>query len=160
MSPCILGIDPGLDGALAVVDTAGHILAIAKMPTWERTIRRSRKRFLDSGELAKLLKEWQTQFKLVSAAVERVGASPQMGSTSAFSFGHGYGIVQGVLAALGIKVVPVEPSVWKRTAGLGGQDKKASVTLATDKFAVTGKMTDGQAEAALIAWHVLQETWA
>lgn len=153
---CILGIDPGLDGGIAIVDTGRRILALHAMPSSSRIVSRTRRRFYDTHEFAKLLRELKSEFKLTCAAVERVSASPQMGVTSAFSFGHGYGIIHGALEALDIKVIPVEPTVWKRKMATGA-DKKVSVERAVSLFGRNEKMKEGQAEAALIAWHVLAE---
>jgi crossover junction endodeoxyribonuclease RuvC len=154
--PCILGIDPGLDGGIAVVDTGRRILALHPMPSSSRIVSRTRRRFYDTFEFTKLLRELKEEFKLVCAAVERVSASPQMGVTSAFSFGLGYGIIHGALEALDIKVIPVEPTVWKRKMATGA-NKKVSVQRAVELFGRNEPMKEGQAEAALIAWHVLAE---
>ncbi len=97
----------------------------------------------------------KAEFKIVSAAVEAVAASSQMGVTSAFSFGKGAGILEGILIASGIKIIAVQPSVWKR--GLG-TDKKASVIRANEVLKWPEPIKhDGLAEAALIGWHVLNE---
>jgi len=59
----------------------------------------------------------------VLAVLERVSAMPGQGVSSMFRFGEGYGVVQGVLAALGIPVIAGSPAVWKRASGLIGRDK-------------------------------------
>jgi crossover junction endodeoxyribonuclease RuvC len=43
-------------------------------------------------------------------------------------------VIQGVLGAFEIPVTMVTPSQWKKRAGLTGQDKDASRTLAIQMF--------------------------
>ena len=98
------------------------------------------------------------------AAVERVTSSPQMGVTSAFCFGRGLGVVDGVIAALGWSVEYVAPRVWKKAFGIrvgAGKDDsraKASQLLPLDTGLWTprrGVVNSAQAvgrAAALIAY--------
>ena len=99
------------------------------------------------------------------AAVERVTSSPQMEVTSAFCFGRGLGVVDGVIAALGWSVEYVAPQVWKRAFGIrvgAGKDDsraKACQLLPLDaelwtprRGVVTSAQAVGRAEAALIAY--------
>jgi len=132
------------------------LLAVHDMPSWTKMVSRSRRSFYDTAKLAEIVKELISDYQLVCAAVERVGASPQMGVSSAFKFGKGDGIIEGVLVACGLKIIHVEPSVWKRKAGLS-TDKKASIIKANELFDGAFPMKDGTAEAALIAYHVLHE---
>jgi crossover junction endodeoxyribonuclease RuvC len=46
--------------------------------------------------------------------LERVSARPGQGVTSMFTFGKGYGYVQGIAKGWGIPVRLVSPVVWKR----------------------------------------------
>lgn len=158
--PCVIGIDPGLDGGVAVVNSKGELLAHHKMPSQTRLISRSRKRHYDTSALNRLITTLQETHHANQAAVERVASSPQMGVASAFSFGHGYGIIHGVLAGRSMSVINVEPSVWKRKMMVSGTDKKKSIAKAQELFGV--KLSDGVAEAALIAYYVLKghDTWS
>lgn len=125
------------------------ILATAKVPTYTRLVSRTRKVFIDSHELKKLIEGWKHEFGFRWCAIESVHASPQMGRTSAFSFGHTFGLILGILEGIGgIKVNGVEPSVWKPRMGLS-QDKERSLARYAEIF---GEKTadDGIAEAALI----------
>ena len=47
-------------------------------------------------------------------AVEDVASSPQMGVKSAFSFGQGFGFIQGVLRANAMSYELVRPVKWKK----------------------------------------------
>jgi crossover junction endodeoxyribonuclease RuvC len=94
----------------------------------------------------------------LQAYVELVGSMPGQGVASMFSFGHSAGVIQGVLGALEIPVTMVTPQTWKKRAGLVGQDKDASRTLAIQMWPFwreLDKKGAGQAyaDAALIAVH-------
>jgi hypothetical protein len=95
----------------------------------------------------------------VYAVVERVSAMPKQGVTSSFRFGMGYGIVMGVLAASGVKIVDVAPGVWKKHFRLNS-DKEKARALAIKRFPnVDLRLVKdaGRAEALLMAlW--LRET--
>jgi crossover junction endodeoxyribonuclease RuvC len=93
------------------------------------------------------------------AYVEIVGARPGEGAVGAFAFGRSRGVVEGVLAALGVPVVFIAPASWKRAVGLppgrdGAKDAARSAAIARwpAKAALFARVKDdGRAEAALIA---------
>lgn len=97
----ILGVDPGATGAICL--RSGCAIEVHRLPK-------------DPWVLATLLEELRKQTD--RAVVEKVHSSPQMGVTSAFSFGRSFGAIQGTLAALEYRVQYVSPLSWKRTAGL------------------------------------------
>lgn len=141
----IIGIDPGLEGALAFIDTSGNGMLAAcveDMPVAGGHV--------DPAVLAHLLAEKRN----AHAFIEQVN-SFGMGRKSAFTFGHGVGAVLGVLAALGIPYTEVTPAAWKKTYGLR-RDKNASRAAALKLFpSLAGDLRrakdDGRAEALLIA---------
>ncbi len=146
------GIDPGLSGAVGFITEAGEFVDVYDMPTLPTTTGR---RQVDAAELADLLREHSPAFTMV----ERVGARPGEGPTGAFSFGHTFGSITAVLAALGLAHDLVQPAVWKRRAGIPpGAGKGASVAVckrllpkAADHLARV--KDDGRAEALLLALH-------
>lgn len=120
-----LGIDPGLDGGLVWMRDDGKIVGAHPMPTGWAVVNGSRKRFVDPVALTKLLNE--NAFDV--AVIESVHASPQMGVTSAFNFGKGFGVVLGVLASCGISPLYASPSAWKPKLGCT-RDKEQTITRA------------------------------
>ena len=79
---------------------------------------------------------------------------PGQGVASMFNFGMGYGIIQGVVSALGIPYELVTPQSWKKRAGLIGKDKDNARTMAQQLYpdAPLGRKKDiGRADALLIA---------
>ncbi len=97
----IIGIDPGVAGAIAVVNTAGEVL-VWDMPTIEV---RGKKR-ISARHLRDLLVDIGPAVMVVVEDVQGVQGS---GATSAFSFGRGVGVIEGVLAGLDRPVTYVSP---------------------------------------------------
>ncbi len=145
-----IGIDPGVMGALAMIDIWKQPQQVIDMPTMVLTGKRQQ---VNASELAKILDRWRKQTDCI-AYLERVSAMPGQGVSGMFNFGTSYGIVQGVLGALQIPMVLVSPVVWKRRAGLTGKPKDAARTLAQQLWpqASLGRKKDiGRADALLIA---------
>lgn len=148
----ILGVDPGLSGALALY--APHDLTIFDMPTHTVKVGTSTKQQVDAYQLGNWLDMYRTRIKL--AVVELVGSMPKQGVTSSFNFGFTTGVIHGCLAANQIPTMLVRPNVWKKAFGLIGQDKDAS-RQAASRIAPTfachwpRKKDDGRAEAFLLA---------
>ncbi len=88
--------------------------------------------------------------------IERVSAMPGQGVTSMFGFGRSMGVVEGIAAAMGLRVIYPTPQAWKRRAGLTGKPKDASRTVASLMFPeiasrLSRKKDVGVADALLIA---------
>lgn len=141
---CILGIDPGISGALAFYfSEAPDRVLVEDM--------------LVAGKMvsAPLLANSIRRYAPSMAIIEAVGSRPGQGVSSTFRFGTAYGIAQGVIGALQIPVEFVSPQRWKKHFHLSG-DKELSRTKAQQLFpacADSFKLVKhhGRAEAALIA---------
>lgn len=132
-----LGIDPGVGGGLGLIDDLGHCVASAKMPETPR-------------DLCDLVTLWWRDADM-RAAVEFVRATPQMGVTSAFTFGRGYGVICGVLAGVGLPHEEVRPQIWQRAIGcMTKGDKNVSKAKAQQIFPNV-KVTHAIADSLLIA---------
>jgi len=134
----ILGIDPGMNGAAALIRVeAGKPPGAVIAPLSERW-------FLLATRNVGLV------------IVEAQHASPQQGVRSAFALGRAYGAVRGVLATLpGLRVEYVQPAVWRGAYGLGGGrlGKDAGVAMARDVLQQPDRpMTHDEADAVLLAW--------
>lgn len=148
----IIGVDPGLTGAIALIDPANDkLLQLIDMPA----IKRGSRSDIDLERLASEF-ECLIDVEMVShAVIEDTAARPGQGVVSMFTFGRVTGIVVGLIAAHHIKIHFVKPEVWKLATGLN-KDKSLSRTkaqklfpLQADKFSL--KKHDGRAEAALLA---------
>jgi crossover junction endodeoxyribonuclease RuvC len=90
------------------------------------------------------------------AVLEQVQAVQQSGATAAFSFGRGFGIIEGVLGTLRLPCTLVRPQVWTRELGVGtdkGAHRDAARRLWPASAAIFERVKDdGRADAALLAW--------
>jgi hypothetical protein len=124
----VIGIDPGLTGALAIYDPAEDSLAVHDMPTLTLPKGKGKRTELDLTALAHLFDGLAPQPSV--AFVEQVSASPQMGVTSAFSFGGSYLAVRMACAAHFIRTELVPPQVWKRVLKVQGGPAKTDAVRA------------------------------
>jgi len=142
----ILGIDPGISGALAWLSDDGHLISTTDMPAIEVHGKKKVSPQILTSELAGR--------RPILAVIEDVGAMPGQGVTSMFNFGYSAGILAGVCAGLGIPTVLYRPAVWKRAAGVPA-DKGAARQMAQRLWPGCRDFDrvkdDGRAEAALLA---------
>jgi crossover junction endodeoxyribonuclease RuvC len=146
----ILGIDPGLSGALAFYDTVRGDLEILDMPTLR--VGTGSKRVVDEDILAREI-DCRSSF-IHHAFLEQVGTRPGEGAVGAFSFGMGFGILKGVLAANLIPRTLVRPQEWKKALRVPAEKDGARARASQLLPAHAGKWVrvkdDGRAEAAMI----------
>ena len=127
----IIGIDPGLSGAIAVLEN-NKVLSMFDMPVMSEG--KKNKRQLNSALLVALIKENIENSKEVSVVVEQVNAMPGQGVTSMFNFGQTFGAIKGVCAALGLPIFFVRPSKWKKHFELINSSKDSSRTKAIEMY--------------------------
>jgi crossover junction endodeoxyribonuclease RuvC len=155
----IIGIDPGISGAIAAVSDGGVLLWVQDMPVRDAGKKARKQREIDGAELARILRPHVAD--ICCAWVEEVSAMPGQGVSSMFSLGDSRGTIRGVLEALGISVERVAPQRWKRAYGLDS-DKEAARALAirlypTRSGELARKRDHGRAEAVLIARYGAQQ---
>jgi len=143
----ILGIDPGLSGALAFFDPETEELEVHDMPV--HVI--NKKNHIDLYALALLVDSYPVK----KAIIENPGAMPGQGVTSMFRFGYACGVAQAMVAAHLIPMDLVRPAKWKKAMGLT-KDKDACRQRASQTWPQHAKLWplkkhDGRAEAALLA---------
>ena len=148
----IIGIDPGLSGAIAVIST--NSCEIFDMPTMTVERNGKAKRQVSASELAQILANYNSNDCHVY--VEKVSAMAGQGVTSVFSFGRSFGMIEGILAAFKLPVTFVAPATWVKAVGRG-QGKDASRARAMEIFPNNQAdfkrvKDDGRADAALIAY--------
>ena len=127
----IIGIDPGLSGAIAVLEN-NKVLNIFDIPVMSEG--KKNKRQLNSALLVNLLKENIIDNEDVVIVVEQVNAMPGQGVTSMFNFGQTFGAIKGICAALELPIYFVRPSKWKKHFELINSSKDASRTKAIEMY--------------------------
>lgn len=154
----ILGIDPGISGALAWIDDAGELVAVEDMPTVAVRRGKGDRNVVAPQLLADLI--WHRERDTRMATIEQVGTRPGEGPVGAFSFGRSFGLIEGVLAGATIRLQYVTPRVWVPAMGIrGGKDESRAIAMRRwPKHAklFARKKDDGRSDAALIALYTLQ----
>lgn len=158
----VIGIDPGLSGAVAALDSQQGVPAIFDMSV-EKLSPTSKTNTIHVWSLAAVLSQYDRDSLCL---VERVSAMPRrdpetgeetkMGATSSFNFGFGAGIIYAVAKVYFNDVRLVMPSVWKRHHSLLKTQKDAARLYAIDRYPeaagyLTRKKDSGRADALLIA---------
>jgi len=155
----LIGIDPGVSGAVAILNSRGHLLDVFDAPTVEMKVGKALKRRISPEILVSLL----LPFTDASAWVEQVSARPGQGVSSMFAFGESYGLVKGVLAGLQIQTNTVTPNAWKKelqlNAGKDASRAKAAQMWPQQAGEFSRVKDDGKAEAALIAEYGRRHTF-
>jgi len=133
-----IGIDPGKNGGIAVIDELGHAYA-DKMP-----------------ETLQDLFEHFDSFNLSHtgdrrAYLEQVHSSPQMGVKSAFTFGNGFGHLEMALTACSIPFERIRPQVWQKALGCLTKGDKGITKAKAQEMFPSIKMTHAIADSLLIA---------
>lgn len=145
----ILGVDPGLTGAIAFYDPVlKSIHHVSDIPLNPKT------NTIDLYQLSNLINGHSLSTAL--ACVEDPSSMPGQGVVSMFTFGKVCGTINGIVASNNIPLFHVKPSVWKKILGLTS-DKNLSRAMASQMFPKQAdlfkrKKDDGRAEAALLAF--------
>ena len=105
----IIGIDPGLSGAIVILEE-NKVLGMFDMPVMAEG--KKNKRQLNSAQLVNIINEHIKKNEEIAVVVEQVNAMPGQGVTSMFNFGQTFGAIKGVCASR-IANFFVRPSKWK-----------------------------------------------
>ena len=149
----IIGIDPGLSGAIAFFENK-KVINIYEMPVMSEG--KKNKRQINSAQLVKILRENIQANDEVSVVVEQVNAMPGQGVTSMFNFGQSFGAIKGVCAALNLPIFFVRPSKWKKHFELINSSKDSSRTKVIEMYPslsshLSKKKDANKSDAILIA---------
>src|SRR5690625_585132 len=101
----VIGIDPGVSGAIAVLG-ADHP-GLHDMPVMAKG--KGNKRQVNAAALADLLSQAREIGDDTVVMLEQVGAMPGQGVSSTFGFGESLGVVRGVCGALRLPLQLVTP---------------------------------------------------
>ncbi|MEC7099816.1 MAG: crossover junction endodeoxyribonuclease [Pseudomonadota bacterium] len=154
----VIGIDPGLSGAIAVLEEK-RVLGIFDMPVMAEG--KKNKRQLNSAQLVNVIKANINQNEEISVVVEQVNAMPGQGVTSMFNFGQTFGAIKGVCAALKLPIYFVRPSKWKKHFELINSSKDSSRTKVIEMYPtlsdqLSKKKDVNKSDAILIARYYIE----
>jgi len=133
-----IGIDPGQSGGIAAVTVTGPVGYAIPMPETE-------------ADVVHALRAWAVHVPPIMVAIEHVTPMPKQGLGSTWKFGQHYGMLRGILAALGWRYILVRPQVWQKELGcLSHGDKRVTKGMAQRLFPGL-RITHATADALLIA---------
>ena len=151
----IFGIDPGVSGAISVLEDK-KIIEIFYMPTMIDG--KKNKKQVNGSQVTNIIKERlnNEKEKEVVVVVEHVNAMPGQGVTSMFNFGQSFGVIKGICSALSLPIYFVRPTKWKKYFNLIKTNKDASRTKVIEVYPeiswkLSRKKDSNKADAILIA---------
>ena len=156
----LIGIDPGLDGAMFQRDLSDNTYTFYDTPTLEIKTGKKKRREYNIAMMAQMLKQslaLDCDDKSVVVALEKIHSMPGQGVRSMFCMGEGFGIWKGLITGLGYQMHLITPQAWKKDMMNGmGKEKDASRLRALQlypQFAEELKLKKhhGRADALLLA---------
>lgn len=140
-----MGVDPGVNGGLSVLDSSGAPAFCE--PIYPKYTQK---------EDVELVRRAVTVLRRLGgnvAAVEKVGTMPTDGRKGANTFGRIDGLLRGALLYAGVRIVNAEPAYWQaKMECLTGGDKNISKNRAIALFPhVPFRITHNVADSLLIA---------
>ena len=149
----IIGIDPGVSGAISVLKNK-KVIEVYEMPTMIDG--KKNKKQVNGSQVANIIKERLNDEKEIIVVVEHVNAMPGQGVTSMFNFGQSFGVIKGICSALSIPIYFVRPTKWKKHFNLIKTNKDASRTKVIEAYPevsskLSRKKDSNKADAILIA---------
>ena len=97
----IIGIDPGLSGAIAILDDL-KVFDMFDMPIMSEG--KKNKNQLNSAQLVNIVRKHILSSGDTFVIVEQVSAMPGQGVTSMFNFGQTFGAIKGICASLNLPI--------------------------------------------------------
>jgi len=149
----IIGIDPGINGAISIIENK-KIIEVYDTPTMIDG--KKNKRQINGAQVTNIFKERLNGEKEVVVVAEHVNAMPGQGVTSMFNFGQSFGVIKGICAALNLPIYFVRPAKWKKHFNLIKTNKDASRTKVIEAYPEISsklhrKKDSNRADAILIA---------
>ncbi len=148
----VIGIDPGLSGAIARYNSS-EASAATQLIIWDMPILEvNKKKTISPYLVANILKE-----AAAPVYIEKVAAMPNQGVTSMFNFGKGFGVILGAAAGLGLQTTQVTPQQWMKALkcqrGKDANRQRACELFPQYADMFARKKDDGRADAALLAYY-------
>jgi len=122
-----IGIDPGKSGAIAAIVEHGE------------------------SQYVHWFKNAETEQDISRWVIENVHSTPQMGVTSAFTFGDSLGFLRGLLTAHQIPFEKVTPQKWQKVMCCLSKGDKNVTKAAAQRLFPREKITHANADALLLA---------
>lgn len=153
----IIGIDPGLSGAIAEIDEKGKIIQLIDMPVISYKKGEKVRRDYDVGFIRAFFNTIQKKIVFIE---KMQSMPPGFRVQASFSLGECQGIFRGMFSAFGIGYEFILPKEWKKHFQITrakGDGKAQAFQIASRLFPEAkmktekGRVLDGRSEALLIA---------
>lgn len=154
----IVGVDPGLHGAMAFYEPRTGLLEITDMPTFNMTVGARTRERIDAVALLEYFELAKMQGATL-VVIEQVGGRPKQGNM--FPFGYSIGLLYMACIAARIPIEAVPSRTWKKLMRVPGKkdDEGNIISRADELFPDHRNLWRGpkggpkldRAEAALIA---------
>jgi len=150
----VIGIDPGLDGAVVVLNVEGNVArCLAQFLTKDLCKDGYVPEIMD-GVISSACMTWAPEL----AVLERTSARPGEGVSSSYKFGVGWGLWRGILAGR-LRCIEPPPQTWQRIVlrDIPGEGKGRAINRAAQVHGLElmpgrrRKAHDGLADAACLA---------
>lgn len=143
----VIGIDPGMKGGIAILDTVTNQMRAVPTPLVGKE--------LDYRRVYEAI----TFYDPHMVVIEKVHAMPNQGVTSMFNFGMGYGALVALASVGQARVVLVPPQMWKKHVLAGtSKDKEAAIQFCNHTYPSVNlilprcrKPHDGMADSICLA---------
>jgi crossover junction endodeoxyribonuclease RuvC len=152
----VVGIDPGKNGAIAILPAKGFI---PDGPWMMPVSTFGQREHVCPHGLLKIFEHLNAEYEVLNVAIENVQPWPKESALSGFSIGRGLGAMLGLLTALRIShsIIPVRE--WKAEILRGTtKDKDAAIAFVSQRYPLINltpppkrKPHDGIADAVCLA---------
>ena len=147
----VIGIDPGVHGAIAVLHVPANGPITIKAAFDLPLAKIGAKQVLVLPDIVRRL----APFAYQPCYIEAVHAAPGQGVVSMFRFGHAAGALEGIATALGCQVTPLPPQAWQKIVRVASDPDagrhRASQLFPADAYRFFKKKDHNVADAVLIA---------
>jgi Holliday junction resolvasome RuvABC endonuclease subunit len=154
----ICGIDPGLNGGIALYNEKMSVVDAIRTPVYQLKKGKQSTKIMDMYSICKILNKFDPDHIFI----EQQQAFPKQGVISTFKTGVGYGMYLGLMSVSGYAHTIVPPKTWKKKLGVGADKddarKRASELMPYARDLWQKKCEDGLAEAAMIAYYGVHES--
>lgn len=161
----IIGIDPGLTGAMCLIDSQRGLLECTDIPTESNGLATgSMKRWVDAKALEKLIRDWSARHEFaqesVHGAIERPIPMPSLPAQTIASQFDTFGVIRAVIQRHAA-VQCVAPNIWKKIYSFGKDKAEArACCLRLYPTAPVKRVKDHNRAEAVLVGHWLMRSMA
>lgn len=136
MSQYVIGIDPGLNGGLALLDPHGKVIRCDDMPVLAAGAKGAKgknRRDYDRVSCWAWLQSAAVEFASLTVVLEQLQPMPKNGCISAFKLGAGLELWATAAVAASVPLERVRPQRWQKALGVPSGEK-GSLARAREMF--------------------------